>query len=159
MRALSNGWTPPPGRTTFGYQTLSRSSLVRLAATAAQTSDRFLVAPPKISDRNRNTASNKVFQTVNAISASEPRRSRHASRSPYISVLKTFDLPRGPDRVGVVCLAIIVVGNGRAPDRSPLVSPAAAGLMCRSIGADEWAGLAARRSCAASARTEALRHF
>jgi hypothetical protein len=62
-----------------------------------------------------------------------PRRSRHAkSRSPFISVLKTFDLPRGPDRVGVVCLAIIVLGNGRARDRRPPVSPAAAG--CQSAG-------------------------
>jgi hypothetical protein len=42
-------------------------------------------------------------------------------------VPKTFDLPRGPDRVGVVCLAIIVFGNWRARDRSPPVSPAAAG--------------------------------
>jgi hypothetical protein len=38
----------------------------RAASTAA-------FRPPKISDRNRNTASDKVFQIINAISASEPR--------------------------------------------------------------------------------------
>jgi hypothetical protein len=47
-------------------------------------------------------------------SASEPDqgRSRHAkSRSPYSAIFKARDLPRGLDRVGVVCLAITVLGK------------------------------------------------
>jgi hypothetical protein len=44
-------------------------------------------------------------------SISPKRRTRDdaSSRSPYISGFKIFDLPRGPDRGGVVCLAIIVL--------------------------------------------------
>lgn len=63
---------------------------------------------------------------VNAIAVSEPRgRSRHVkSRSPFLSVLKACGLHRGPDRVGLVCLAAVAIGNGRAWDRSsaPLVN-------------------------------------
>ena len=39
-------------------------------------------------------------------------RSRHA-RSPYLPVLKACDLHRGLDRVGVVCLAAVALGNGQ----------------------------------------------
>jgi hypothetical protein len=53
-----------------------------------------------------------VFSNKNAISANEPDqgRSRHAkSRSPCSAISKACDIPRGLDRVGVVCLAIAVL--------------------------------------------------
>jgi hypothetical protein len=63
-----------------------------------------------------------VFQTSNAIAASEPEGSRHAkSRSPHLSVLKACDLYRGLDRGGVVCLAIAAIEKGRPKRGGPVV--------------------------------------
>jgi hypothetical protein len=57
-----------------------------------------------------NTAADVVFQTVMRFQQASLGGAGNAkSRSPHISGTKTLDLPRGPDRVGVVCLAIVVL--------------------------------------------------
>jgi hypothetical protein len=79
-------------------------------------------APLDFAWEGRNFASTQVLFQKRQCDCSKraPRRSRHAkSRSPDLSVLKACDLHRGLDRVGVVCLAIGALGNGRARDRSP----------------------------------------